>query len=116
MLALTQAQMRGIEGARFDRLHRRTTAYLLRVGADRLQGRSESKLHGDTGIWLKSGMAHGIKTERALWQWSYLQLYTGGRLTEAPGLQGFLRDVSGDPDNKIETLMTATINRLRETG
>jgi Domain of unknown function (DUF4123) len=114
MLKLSMAQMAGIEAARYERLNRRTADYLLRVGADRLDGRSEAALRRDADIWLKSGMAYGVKSECALWQWSYLQLYTRGRLTEAPGLDSYMRRYPGRPDDKVEHLMSASIKRLRE--
>jgi Domain of unknown function (DUF4123) len=114
MLKLSMEQMEGIEAARYERLQKRTTEYLLRVGADKLEGRSEAALGRDADIWLKSGMAYGVKSECALWQWSYLQLYTRGRLTGAPGLDAYMRRWPGKPDDKVDYLMSASIARMRE--
>jgi hypothetical protein len=97
-------------------LSRRTVSYVQRVGADRLDGRSEAALGRDADIWLKSGMAYGVKSECALWQWSYLQLYTRGRLTDAPGLDAYMRRWPGKPDDKVDYLMSASIARLRESA
>jgi hypothetical protein len=114
MLKLSMEQMEGIEGIRLERLQKRTAEYLLRVGGDKLEGRSEAALRRDADIWLKSGMAYGVKSECALWQWSYLQLYTRGRLTEAPGIDDYMRRWPGKPDAKVDYLMSASIARLRE--
>jgi hypothetical protein len=114
LLKLSMGQMEGIEEIRFERLQKRTTEYLRRVGADKLEGRSEAELRRDADVWLKSGMAYGVKSECALWQWSYLQLYTRGRLTEAPGLDAYMRRYPGSPDDKVDYLMGASIKRLRE--
>jgi hypothetical protein len=114
MLKLSMEQMEGIEAARYVRLQKRTTEYLLRVGADKLEGCSEAELRRDADIWLKSGVAYGVKSECALWQWSYLQLFTRGRLVEVPGVDHYMRRWPGKPDDKVDYLMSASITRLRE--
>jgi hypothetical protein len=114
MLKLSMEQMEGIEEIRFERVQKRTTEYLQRVGGDKLEGRSEAALRRDADIWLKSGMAYGVKSECALWQWSYLQLYTRGRLGDVPGIDDYMRRWPGRPDAKVDYLMSASIARLRE--
>jgi Domain of unknown function (DUF4123) len=114
LLRLSMEQMEGIEAVRYQRLHKRTIDYLLRVGGERLEGRTGVQLQNDADTWLKSGMAYGVKSECALWQWSYLQLYTRGRLTEAPGLDAYMRRWPGPADEKVDFLMSASITRLKE--
>jgi hypothetical protein len=118
MLALNAEQMRGIEAARYMRLHKRSVEYLARVGSGKLAGRDHETLARDTDIWLKSGLEFGISSERALWQWCYLQLFTNGQLTKAPGLDPYLKDRSTgeQPDAKIDMIMDAVIVRLREAA
>jgi hypothetical protein len=113
MLKLSMEQMLGIEEIRFERLQKRTTEYLRRVGADKLEGRKEAALRRDTDIWLKSGMAYGVKSECALWQWSYLQLYTRGQLTQVPGLDDYMRRGPGHPNDKVDLIMSSAISRLK---
>jgi Domain of unknown function (DUF4123) len=116
MLKLSMEQMLGIEEIRFERLQKRTSEYLRRVGADKLEGRSEAALRRDANVWLKSGMAYGVKSECALWQWSYLQLYTRGRLTEVPGLHDYMKHAPGRPDDKVDIIMNSAIARLQKAA
>jgi Domain of unknown function (DUF4123) len=116
MLKLSMEQMEGIEGARYVRLQKRTAEYLMRVGADKLEGRSDAALRRDADLWLQSGMAYGVKSECALWQWSYLQLYTRGRLTEVPGLHDYMKHAPGRPDDKVDIIMNSAIARLQKAA
>lgn len=118
MLRLLPEQMRAVEAKRLRRLVPGAMAYLRRHGGHRVEGVDDRALRQKVETWLDKGHEHGVRTEAGLRKWCYLQLFTQGRLTDAPGLGALLRDraAPGTPDDRLDAVMSATIAALGGRG
>lgn len=107
-LRLTDEQIEELEFNRKASAQSRRVNYLRVVEPDRTRLMSDTELYRFSATEVSNGESLGLRSERSLTLWVYLQLHSDGKIGRDPGLRGYPQSFpeDGTPDDKIYLLMT----------
>ncbi|MDK4715923.1 DUF4123 domain-containing protein [Rhizobium sp. CNPSo 4039] len=107
-LRLSDEQIEELEANRKTSSQMKTVRYLRETEPLRTSQMTDAELRRYTIRTCAEGEELGLRTERGLALWAYLQLHSGGKVGRDPGLRGYLRSFpeDGTPDDKVYALMT----------
>ena len=101
-----------------ERLTGRTVRYLRETNPQLTAGMAASELRRRVASWSADGHDRGMRTERAVWKWNYLNLLTRGGIAERSDVAAYL--VDDDPtwpiDDRVDDLMSGAVAELREVA
>ena len=93
-----------------------TVAFLRDTNPELTQRLEAEHLRTLVHHWTRDGQARGMRSERAMWKWSYLNLVTGGTIGERSDMRSYL--TSDDPtravDERVDALMAGAIEELEQ--
>lgn len=106
-LRLTGEQIEELEFNRKTSAQSRRVNYLRMVEPARTEPMSDTELYRFSATEVSDGESLGLRSERSLTLWVYLQLHSNGKIGRDPGLRGYLQSFpeDGTPDDKIYLLM-----------
>lgn len=116
-LTLDEAAMKRVEAKRLGRSHRRVMAYLREVAPDEAGAMSDEELATATGTYMQEARSMGVETEAGMGRWSYMQLVSGGAMTDDADIKDYMSkaDDGTTPDDRVQALMQSTANALMGT-
>jgi hypothetical protein len=109
MLRMSGSQMARIEGRRITSMAGRVESYLRSYAAQTVAQLAPRDIHDFCRRTVSQGVGLGIEQEGAHCRWAYLQLMTGERVLDAPGVrQMFADDAPGvSIDDRVRILFAA---------
>ncbi len=108
LLRLSVDQIEELEANRKSSSQMKIARFLRQTEPLRTSRMTDAELHRYTVRVCGEGEELGLRSERGLTLWAYLQLHSGGKVGRDPGLCGYLKSFpeDGTPDDKVYALMT----------
>lgn len=105
-LILSKDMMTSISDVREQASRRKISDYLERHAADHLKDLDEKERDTWIRAHIREARSLGVRSEADLGRWCYLQVITGGRLTQQPGVSDYMMSKGeATPDEKVRLLL-----------
>ena len=114
-LRLSEGTVERIGGARQHRRHRRLAAYLRKVAPQQTEGMDDRALTEKAAEHAAEAEAYGVRSEAGQGRWCYLQVITGGAMTDDPSIHRLMttREPGVSPDQRVRLLLQQSAAALR---
>ena len=113
-LRFSPEQMKQISGTMTSRSHQAIASYLRTVAPDHTQGMDDEGLLAQVAESEQSGRALGLRSERGLGRWSYLELVSDGLFGQSEEARRYITAGPGNPDQNVSVLMKGVAHGLRQ--
>lgn len=114
LLRLTPENIEAIMATRMLAARRRRIAAFRRSAPHLLQDMDEREALLFMERYETQARAHGLKTERGFFQWTYLMSASNGHFIEAPDIHQNLK--GSNPDARLDDMMRLMANAAKERG